>query len=200
MSQSRNSQSQGVFAGQHLGEQLLFRVRKHPVFLSLSLILPTILFCASFAGLILVLIQRVATAGAFSPFGWFSLAGLGGALLWGWLAYLEWGNDQLLITDQRLVILRRVFRLFEERQEAEITRIQDITITFPSVFASALNYGDIDIATFSGISRLHFPRVPKPQLVKEAIFRQREAALEAERRSRRQGIEERLRERLSAQR
>ena len=191
--------SSRAFSGQREEEQVLLRVRKHPVFLALSLVLPGLLLCGSVAGLLFILVRSTNAGWSFSPLGWVALVGLGGALLWGGLAYLEWGNDQMLVTTQRIVVMRRVFRLFEERQEAEITKVQDIVITFPSLLASTLDYGDIDLATASAISRLRFPGVGQPQLVKETIFHQREEALEAERQSRRQDFEERLRERLGTQ-
>lgn len=53
--------------------------------------------------------------------------------------------------------------------EVERSKIQDISVKIKGVFASILNYGDIEIQSAGTQNKFYFHTLPHPQKIKEII-------------------------------
>lgn len=127
-----------------------------------------------------VVIQTGFLPTLLSPLGFFgfpaaALAVLLLALGLAFWAVLEWANDHYLVTTERVISIRRIYKVYEERREAEIGRVQDVTTRTPGLTATILGYADIRVSTAGALGAITFPRIEDPQAVVEAILRQRDA-------------------------
>lgn len=187
------------FRGQTEDEEIILLERKHPFFLILSLFPPAlILFVALSLGgaTVIIRLQGSSLVGLLLPVLLLSALMVLITLAWLLLAYLEWENDQYILTTRRVIALRRIFRFFEERREAELGKIQEVTTTVSGPWAYLLGYADITISTAALGGRIEFPRIGHAERMKEAIFRQQEALRAEEMERRRADLKERLKEGL----
>ncbi|MCB9450449.1 MAG: cyclic nucleotide-binding domain-containing protein [Anaerolineaceae bacterium] len=104
-----------------------------------------------------------------------SVAGLGiviGGLMVVYF-YLEWRNDSVAISDQRVVHIERNILMFRvSRSEIPLSSIQDVKAEVPpgDPFARILNYGTINIKTSGQGGNVRFDFIPAPQTVQNVIF------------------------------
>lgn len=165
------------FPGQRDGEQILVFTRRHLFFLLRSILAPLLLLVLALA----FATQAGLWARLLSPLGGFGLpiAALLGLLLaiglvfW---AFLEWENDHYIVTTERVIAIRRIYRVYEERREAEIGRVQDVTTRIPGLTATLLGYADLQIATAGTLGAIMFSRVGDPEYVAGIILQQQEKA------------------------
>jgi uncharacterized membrane protein YdbT with pleckstrin-like domain len=146
--------------------------RKHWIALPRSIALPTLLMV-------------VVTIGAFflirrSPSSWaLTLIGYGVALIflfpwWLW-QFDDWQNDIYQVTATRIIDIERLpFYLREERREASLGMIQNISLEIPGLLGRLLNYGSVTIET-AGAGAFTFDYVKDPRGVQAEIFRRVEA-------------------------
>lgn len=128
-------------------EVIYLITRKHVIFLLIGLIAPIFFGVASipviaygFSTYSLAL-SRAATIGG--------LLGIVGSILWGIWKWMDWGNDYYIVTNQRVVWLERVIVLYDSRREAPLTAILAVNVT-SSQLGRILNYGDVNVRTFTG--------------------------------------------------
>lgn len=170
------------FPGQHPNERVIFKLRRHWFILLKWLTPPFVLFLATVGvgvgiGLALSLSMPV-WAGAIV------LLSIGplGFTIW---RFLDWENDHYILTDQRVLHIERVYFLFESREEANLDKVQDVTIRMPSLLANLLYFGNVEIETASTAGQIRFESVPKPRSVQQLIFKEAglpEAAMKPEER------------------
>lgn len=101
-----------------------------------------------------------------------------GSLLWGggilagiciiWMGwqYLEWSNDLFVFTNKRVINQQQALFSFETKQETPIKAIKSIQAK-KGFFARTLDFGDLDIRTFTGSIRLAY--VPEIIFVEQII-------------------------------
>lgn len=138
--------------------------------------------------------------------GWISalslpwlLAGLFlfGMLVWGGWVFLDWRNDYYILTSERIVWLEQVIGLYENRQEAPLHTIRSTDLQ-TSVVGRILNFGDVQVKTFTG--EIHLDYISNPQHVVDLIEEHRQrAALEQEVQSH-EAIRQVVRERIGLER
>jgi CRP-like cAMP-binding protein len=156
--------------------------RKHWIFLLMD-VAPAFLM-----GLVLGV---VTVAGFFGWPGWlvallpdypfvtlfFTLVAIG----WFWWASTDWANDLYILTKDRIIdIEKRPLFLPEQRREASLGAIQNVTLRIPSPLAALFNYGDVIVQT-AAAGEFTFDRAPNPRGVQQEIFRRIEAFQEAQR-------------------
>ncbi len=148
--------------GQREGEVLHLGARRHVIFLLRPLIIPAL------GGLLLL---WLATALGAGEEGWM-LVGVGLLLLlvWSSLAWVGWASERYWLTSERVVARRRLHRVFEERREVPLARVQTVTLRRPSLLATLLDYGDLRIQTASVAGPLEVIGVRSPERWKEALF------------------------------
>ncbi len=154
--------------------------RKHWIALLKPIALPTLLiFAATVAATITI--WR-------SPDHWMSTLIVYGAALvflfpwWLW-KFDDWQNDIYQVTTTRIIDVERLpFYLREDRREASLGMIQNISLEIPDFVAKLLNYGSVTIET-AGIGAFTFNLVKDPRSVQAEIFRRMDAFQERQRQS-----------------
>jgi membrane protein YdbS with pleckstrin-like domain len=100
---------------------------------------------------------------------------------WLWWELSDWGNDQYIVTDDRIIDIEKLPLFFSEhRREASLGVIQNVSLKVPNVFAGLFRYGDVLVQT-AGKGDFTFDHVPNPHDVQNVIFQRMEAFREAER-------------------
>ncbi|MBU4481074.1 PH domain-containing protein [Patescibacteria group bacterium] len=75
-----------------------------------------------------------------------------------------------IVTNKRLIRIETKGFFKYERAEAELNKIQDISVKIEGIFPAFLNFGDLEIQTAGTIVKLTFPQLPNPQKIKEIIM------------------------------
>jgi CRP-like cAMP-binding protein/membrane protein YdbS with pleckstrin-like domain len=95
-----------------------------------------------------------------------------GALFWVWWIWEDWGNDQYIVTDDRIIDTERLPLGFRSsRTETTFDRIQNVNYEIPHPIATALSYGTVFVFTAGAEGRLDFKYVRNPKRVQAEIFR-----------------------------
>ena len=93
---------------------------------------------------------------------------------WLW-KFDDWQNDIYQVTATRIIDVERLpFYLREERREASLGMIQNISLEIPGFLGKLLNYGSVTIET-AGAGAFTFAYVKDPHGVQSEIFRRVEA-------------------------
>jgi len=89
-----------------------------------------------------------------------------------WLAWqvLDWYNDVYIVTDERIVDIEKKPLIFEDRREAQLSMIQDVSYVQPNFITRLLGFGDVSIQTAGRVGVFTFISVPNPQRVQREIF------------------------------
>jgi CRP-like cAMP-binding protein len=96
-------------------------------------------------------------------------------VLWWIWQFSDWQNDTYHVSSTRIIdIEKRPFGGREERREADLQRVQNITVTIPGLLARWLNYGSVVIET-AGAESFTFDLVKDPNGVRAEISRRVEA-------------------------
>jgi hypothetical protein len=146
--------------------------RKHWIALIQPIALPTLLMAIATVVAVLLLTQ---VSEVWGPV----LIGYGVtiAILFPWWLWRfdDWQNDIYQVTSTRIIDVERL-PLFqrEERREASLGMIQNISLEIPGFFGKVLNYGSVTIET-AGAGAFTFDLVKDPNGVQSEIFRRVEA-------------------------
>jgi uncharacterized membrane protein YdbT with pleckstrin-like domain len=98
--------------------------------------------------------------------------------IWGTLQYLNYADDLLILTTQRVVDLDRVYYvLAENRRQAMYNKIQNVRVNTP-FWGRVFGYGTIYIETAGRSDDLEMTRIPHPGAVQDRIFQYMNAAAE----------------------
>lgn len=155
--------------------------RKHWVFLALSVIPAFVLSLG--LGIVTFLgfspQQGQATARLpFYPYVTLFLTLL--AVAWLWWRSADWANDLYIVTRARIIdIEKRPLFFAQERREASLAMIQNVSLRIPNLVARVFDYGYVLVQT-AGSGDFSFDRVPNPREVQREIFRRMESYREAE--------------------
>jgi len=149
-------------------EQVIWR--KHWIRLLGRVWIPSLLFLATLAAIGLLL---------FSGGGQVSIPLLVGLVVmlplvgfWFWWQYSNWGNDQYIVTNDRIIDIEKLPLGFRsQRTETTFDKIQNVGYTIPNPLATVLNYGTVIIHTAGPEGRLTFDWVVHPRQVQAEIFR-----------------------------
>jgi hypothetical protein len=144
----------GSFAWLAPDETVFLATRKTNLLLVPSLALPVALGVISLAAMG-VIYRQGWPAWAYPAAG----AGLLAALLAGAWSAMDWSNDYYLVTNRRVVALRRVPLIYDDRQETTLDMIQSIAVT-RTMAQRSLGFGDVVVRTFT--RPIVFQSVPNP--------------------------------------
>jgi len=145
--------------------------RKHRIILLPSIAPPTLLIVLATVVAIYALRHNSAPLGSI-------LAGYSVALVffipwWLW-KFDDWQNDIYQVTATRIIdVERSPLFLHEERREANLGMIQNISLEIPGFLGRLLNYGSVTIET-AGAGAFTFDYVKDPRSVQDEIFRRME--------------------------
>ena len=94
------------------------------------------------------------------------------SLAWLWWNYDDWGNDIYIVTDDRIIDVEKKPLFFSEnRREASLAMVQNVSFDIPGPVAYLLNYGNVVIQTAAERGMLDFRFVSNPREVQNEIFR-----------------------------
>ncbi|MDY7075498.1 MAG: cyclic nucleotide-binding domain-containing protein [Chloroflexota bacterium] len=145
--------------------------RKHWVALIKPIALPSLLIIT--ATIIAIVLLNLGSL------GWISVLigyGIAIAVLFPWWLWRfdDWQNDIYQVTSTRIIDVERL-PLFqrEERREASLSMIQNISLKVPGLMGRLLKYGSVTIET-AGAGAFTFDHVKDPSSVQAEIFRRME--------------------------
>jgi len=135
--------------------------RKHWCILLLAIIPPLMLIVLALALLILASVQI---------FIFIALLLLIISVFWLAWQVLDWYNDVYIVTDERIVDIEKTPLIFEDRREAQLSMIQDVSYVQPNFITRVLGFGNVIIETAGRAGMFTFVSVPNPQRVQRDIF------------------------------
>jgi membrane protein YdbS with pleckstrin-like domain len=170
----REQRARAPFAGKQWDEVTVIRSRKHPLMLLNALIGPFLLLLFSLLVLVLLLMFGLLPLVLFWP-----IVALPAfiALVWGAFNAVNWRNDEYIVTSKRVIHIERYIIYGQERDEAPLIRIQDVTTQTSNLWQRLLNYYDVTIQT-AGAGIIMFRGIRNAEEVKNAIFAERTKAQE----------------------
>jgi uncharacterized membrane protein YdbT with pleckstrin-like domain len=154
------------YVDRHLaqGEQVVFRTRFHPVVLG-----STALFAAFVVGVTVLIVARNELAAETVGLLWLAAAVIAVAALTP--PWVRWRTSEFAVTDRRVVAKVGVVRV--HALELPLARAE---IEVEPTFAGRLfGYGTLEIREGGGTGEA-FPRVSRPDALREALARQRHAS------------------------
>ncbi len=86
--------------------------------------------------------------------------------------YFDWRNDDFIVTTKRVVHIERILFFGEQREDAPLTRIQDVTM-ISDVLDLIFDSDSIRITT-AGVGIIEFNHIRNAENIRKAIFRERE--------------------------
>lgn len=95
---------------------------------------------------------------------------------WAIWQFLDWDNDLYQLSDRYVVDIDRLpFGFSENRKQAELVNVQNVSSTRPSFWATLFNYGHVHIETAGAAANITFESVHDPNKVQSEIFGRRDA-------------------------
>ncbi len=167
-------QSSPRFSWLHQDEVVLSFHRRHPYLLALRLLLPAFLLTLPAA----LWVFSPVSFGRLLPLAYLFLGPLA-ALLFMWF-YLDWQNDYYVVTNKRVVQVEKVMLLYEERNEAALGRIQNVTLVSPHALARLLGFANLVIETAGSRGKMVLTALPQAERVQEEILAQVERSRKEE--------------------
>ena len=86
---------------------------------------------------------------------------------------LEWANDSVIVTDQRVVrIIHTIVTFHEIRNEVDLESIQEANAEIPTfdIFARIFRYGDVELKTAGSQGNFILPFMPDPEKLQDLII------------------------------
>ncbi len=159
-----------LFKGQRPGEKVLLIQLRHPwSFIRLAFI--PILF-----GLILMMLALIFFNGTLIAF---VLMAIGVVIPVGWVIYMyvEWQDDAIIITDQRVIHVENVLWKFESNvSEVPLSSVHEVNVHIPSgdVMARSFQYGTVDIKTAGSSGNMNLEFIPHPDRIQKLLLNDKE--------------------------
>ncbi|MEO8288980.1 MAG: PH domain-containing protein [Chloroflexota bacterium] len=92
-----------------------------------------------------------------------------------WIGYvlLDWREDWIALTTRRVILMNKKLFFRESRRECPIGKVQNVVAEYPNPVGMAFDFGDLNVDT-AGAGTLLFRDLPRPKILREAIFKQQE--------------------------
>jgi uncharacterized membrane protein YdbT with pleckstrin-like domain len=120
-----------------------------------------------------------------------------------WYQWANWENDIYVLTQNRIIDIVRIPLIKEERREALLEQIQNVSVTLPNLLSRILDMGTVFVETAGKAENFEFRTVPHPMAVKDEINRRLDAVRsnrkQADAEARRHELEEILTEFIRSQ-
>jgi uncharacterized membrane protein YdbT with pleckstrin-like domain len=84
--------------------------------------------------------------------------------------YVDWWNDIYVLTEDRIIDIRRIPLIYEDRREAYLYQIQDVSYKIPTLLYRILGLGNVFIETAGKAENFLFETVPNPAQVQREII------------------------------
>lgn len=172
-----------LFKGQGEDEQVLLVTRRHWWAWVRRLWLPMLIIVA---GLVLATLLSSALISTAIVGMALIVAGVLGVYF-----YIEWRNDTIIITDQRVVRIEHEILTFKEsRRVITLDSIQEINVLVSAadVLARVFNYGTIELKTAGSAGNMHLQMIPYPDDLQKLILEDRDLFKQEQKQQQRQVI------------
>lgn len=83
--------------------------------------------------------------------------------------YANWVNDIYILTDDRIIDIVRIPLIREDRREAFLERIQNVTSTVPDFLSTLLDMGDVFVETAGKAENFNFKTVHHPNEIRAEL-------------------------------
>jgi|GEM_PF-1019081 len=87
--------------------------------------------------------------------------------------YLDWRKDEFIVTSKRIIHFKRLLFLAEERQEAPLTRLQNISLNSEGKFNDWVDCHELEIKT-AGAGTIKLPRIHQAESLQATIWKAQE--------------------------
>lgn len=84
--------------------------------------------------------------------------------------YVDWRNDALILTDQRLIYIEQTVLFSQNQREAALGKVQNIRFVVPGFAARILDYGYFQIETAARGSDISFGPIRHPDAAQREIM------------------------------
>ena len=140
-------------------EQQVFRVRRHWIVLLGRIFLPLLTLLAALV--LILVIDYMFTLSSSVRLILFFISTLGG-LAWLIWRILDWENDTLTLTNERIMRTERVILIREEREEMSLFRVQNVKVLVQTLTATVVGFGDLEIESAGSLAPIRFGPVGNP--------------------------------------
>lgn len=153
------------FATQDSEEKVILLLRKHPITnLRWVLIAMILIIAPLFLSAIPTVDLLPARFQAVVFVSWYLLV-----LAYIFERFLSWFFNFNIVTDERIIDVDFVNLVYREITDANIDKIQDVTVQVGSVTRTLFNYGNVVIQTAAEIPQMEFEAVPNPDRVSRIL-------------------------------
>lgn len=141
-------------------ENVFLSIRKHPFFLWGKLLIPAIIFIITFiaVGVTSLTVAENFLTGVFILLGALIITAIPALYI-----YIDWKDDFYMITDRKVLSRQRDILLYETKNIIPYNAVQSVTKKVPGTLAAVLQYGDINIRTYTGV--LSLKSIAHPEIV-----------------------------------
>lgn len=178
------------FPGQQHDEVVLAATKRHILAFVATLVWPIVLLIVPVVFLLIIEIFAQNLAQSIRQNPWLYVVVIGLSVFFSALIilynYLDWRNDDLIVTTKRVIHIERILFYSEVRDEAPLTQIQNIVFTSQGWFDALFDIDDIKIQT-AALGDIFVDRIPAAQdlvqvmLVAQQRAKERVAASDQER-------------------
>ena len=157
-----------LFSGQRENEEVLLFTRRHWWAFGRNALIPFLLAVA----MVIVAVMMPDPALVMVVLG---LAVILPGALTAYL-YLEWRNDEVIVTNQRIIrIERTILTMQEHRSEIPLASVQQINVenVTSDLLSRIFDYGMVNIRTSGQSGTLTLDRIPDPEGLQDLIFENR---------------------------
>jgi CRP-like cAMP-binding protein len=91
--------------------------------------------------------------------------------------YLDWYNDDLIVTTKRVIHMERILLFGEERHEVPLTQIQNVTVKTHGILDLFFDVDDIEIKS-AAVGTIAVDNVPSAQEISRIILQEQQRAKE----------------------
>lgn len=152
------------FDTQHVEEEVILVVRKHPLtqlpWISNSVILLMFLLLVNLILPEFLKVNQIVSVNIFGIFFIFSYI---------WINFLLWYFTVGVVTNERIVDLDFYNLIYKEFSATTIRQVSDITTKIGGFFGSIFNFGDVFVKTEGFEQNIEFDDIPRPSEVVKII-------------------------------
>jgi len=147
------------------GEKVVLLLRRHPITNLRWIFLTILMFLAPLLLTSFPIIDFLPSNFRFvAVLGWYMIT-----FAFAFENFLDWFFNVDMITDERIVDIDFVNLIYKEISDANIDKIQDVTVKVGGVIPTMFDYGDVYIQTASEKPRFEFLSIPKPEDVAKIL-------------------------------
>ncbi len=86
--------------------------------------------------------------------------------------YIDWRNDALILTDQRLIYIEQTLLFSQAQREAALSKVQNVRYAVHGFIPNLLNFGNIQVETAARGTDISFGPIRRPQNAQRDIIAQ----------------------------